>query len=155
MMRAPVVEIGVNPETVPPMTITETSSRAVTPPMLAASPLAVGISVGNTTPSPELKKDMRPAAIAMIVAAVFGPITDSRPSTMMSMPPEIEMTFIRIPTPRTMMMTFHGIILNAVFSLPHPRTIRTEPTVKPVSPTFQEKNRAPIARAASHAKDSH
>ena len=73
MMRAPVVEIGVKPETVPPITITETSSNAVTPPMLAASPLAVGIKVGNTTPRPELKKDMRPAAIAMIVAAVFDP----------------------------------------------------------------------------------
>ena len=155
MMRAPVVEIGVKPETVPPITITDTSSNAVTPPMLAASPLAVGIKVGNTTPRPELKKDMRPAAIAMIVAAVFGPITDSRPSTMMSIPPEREMTFIKMPTPRTMMITFHGIILNAVFSSPHPSTIRTEPTVNPVRPTFHEKNRAPMARAASPARESH
>ena len=55
-MSAPVVEIGVNPTIVPPITIADTSSMASAP-SVEASPLAVGIRVGNTTPRPELKKD--------------------------------------------------------------------------------------------------
>ena len=114
MMRAPVVEIGVKPETVPPITITETSSNAVTPPMLAAEPAGCRDQGReyNAESGAEEGHEVPAAIHAMIVAAVFGPITDSRPSTMMSIPPEREMTFIKMPTPRTMMITFHGIILN-------------------------------------------
>ena len=80
MMSAPVVDIGVNPDTVPPITITDTNSTAPTP-SPDARPLAVGISVGNTTPRPELKNDIKPAVIAMIIAAVRCPMifSDLRP----------------------------------------------------------------------------
>ncbi len=70
----------------------------------------------------------------------------------MSIPPDREMTFIRIPTPRTIRITFHGIPLIAFFSSPQPSTISTDPTRKPVSPTFQEKNNTPTARMISPAK---
>ena len=134
MINAPVVDTGVNPATVPPMTITDTSSIALTP-RPPDNPAAVGISVGNTTPSPELKKDMIPATTPMTIAAIVLFMTFSRAATMISIPPEIVITFIKIPTPSTIKITFHGIAEIAFFSSAHPNTIRIDPTRNPVNPT--------------------